>query len=189
MPANPEGRARGTWLLVGALAASLCLGACSSVSDTARSTLSSMTPYKVEVVQGNFVSNEQVQALKLGMSRQQVRDILGTSLLSDVFHKDRWDYVFTIRRQGIEAQEKRLTLIFDGESLVKITGDEMPSEQDFVARLDNHKRASGKVPQLEASDDQLKKYDPPKEKQASAQPATPEPPPLPAAYPPLEAPH
>ena len=63
----------------------------------------SITPYKVEVVQGNFVSKEQVEALKPGMSRQQVRDILGTPLVTSVFHGDRWDYVFTLKRQGVRA--------------------------------------------------------------------------------------
>ena len=172
------------WLLVGAVAASLALGACSSVGDRARGTLTAMTPYKIEVVQGNFVSKEQVEALKPGMSRQQVRDILGTSLLTDVFHTNRWDYVFTIRRQGVEPQQRRLTLYFDGELLQRFEGDPMPSEEEFVATLDS-RRHSGSIPQLEASEDQLKKFDPPKEKQADGEPA-PALPPLPAAYPPLE---
>ena len=54
-------------------------------------------------MQGNFVSKEQVEALRPGMSRQQVRDILGTPLVTSVFHADRWDYVFTIKRQGVRA--------------------------------------------------------------------------------------
>jgi outer membrane protein assembly factor BamE len=177
---------RRAWLLTGAAAASLCLGACTSVGDSTRAALSSITPYKVEVVQGNFVSKEQVEALKVGMSRQQARDILGTSLLTDVFHKDRWDYVFTIRRQGIDSQERRLTLYFEGESLVRFDGDPMPSEQEFVAQLDNHRR-TGKVPPLEATEDQLKKYNPPAGNPTDAQPGSPVVPPLPVAYPPLEA--
>ena len=102
------------------------------------------------MVQGNFVSKEQVEALKPGMSRQQVREILGTSLLTDVFHADRWDYVFTIRRQGVEPQQRRLTVFFKGEVLERFEGDAMPSEEEFVATLDTRKR-SGKVPALEAS--------------------------------------
>ncbi len=183
MPAIPHRR---LWLLLGAVAASLCLGACSSVTERSRSALSAITPYKVEVVQGNFVSKEQVEALKPGMSRQQVREILGTSLLNDVFHNDRWDYVFTIRRQGAEPQQRRLTLYFKGEALESFTGDPMPSEEDFVATLDTRKR-SGKVPVLEANEDQLKKFEPSKDRQtdAAANAALPA---LPAAYPPLEAP-
>ncbi len=102
MSANPQSR---LWLLAAAVA-SLSLGACSSVTDRTRDMLYAVTPYKVEVVQGNFVSKEQVEALKPGMSRQQVREILGTSLLTDVFHSDRWDYVFTIRRQGVELGDE-----------------------------------------------------------------------------------
>jgi len=184
MPAIPQRR---HWLLLGAVAVSLSLGACSSVSNSARGALTAVTPYKVEVVQGNFVSKEQVEALKPGMSRQQVREVLGTSLLTDVFHSDRWDYVFTIRRQGVEAQQRRLTLYFKGELLDSFQGDPMPSEEEFVAQLDTRKRR-GSVPPLEATEDQLKKFDPPKEKPADSQPvSTPTPqPPLPAAYPPLE---
>ena len=181
MSAIPQRR---LWLLIGVAAASLGLGACSSVSDRARGALTAVTPYKVEVVQGNFVSKEQVEALKPGMSRQQVREVLGTSLLTDVFHTNRWDYVFTIRRQGVEPQQRRLTLYFDGEVLQRFEGDPMPSEEEFVATLDTRRR-SGSVPQLEASEDQLKKFDPAKEKQADGEPPA-APPPLPAVYPPLE---
>ena len=174
---------RSLWLLVGA-AASLCLGACSSVTESTRSALVKITPYKVEVVQGNFVSKEQVAALKPGMSRQQVREILGTSLLSDVFHNNRWDYVFTIRRQGVDPQERHLTVFFNGELMDRFEGDEMPSEKDFVAGLDA-RRFSGKVPELEASEDQLKPFAPQK-KDAAADAAPPPLAPLPPSYPPLE---
>jgi outer membrane protein assembly factor BamE len=182
---------RRPWLMVAAVAATLCLGACSGFSDRTRSALSAVTPYKVEVVQGNFVSKEQVAALKPGMSRQQVREILGTSLLTDVFHNNRWDYVFTIRRQGVDPQERRLTVYFNGELMDRFEGDEMPSEEDFVATLDTRKK-SGKVPALEASEDDLKKYAPSKdEKKADTAAGTSDAqaslPPLPAAYPPLEA--
>jgi outer membrane protein assembly factor BamE len=182
MLANPKTR---LWLLAAALFASLSLGACGGMTDRTRSMLYAVTPYKVEVVQGNFVSKEQVDALKPGMSRQQAREILGTSLLTDVFHADRWDYVFTIRRQGVEEQQRRLTLFFKGEVLERFVGDEMPSEKDFVAGLDA-RRFSGKVPELEASEDQLKKFDPPKKDATASTPAAPLPP-LPPSYPPLES--
>ncbi len=180
---------RRPWLLVAAVAATLFLGACSGFSDRTRGALSAITPYKVEVVQGNFVSKEQVAALKPGMSRQQVREILGTSLLNDVFHANRWDYVFTIRRQGVEPQERHLTVFFNGELMDRFVGDEMPSEEDFVATLDTRKK-SGKVPTLEASEEDLKKFAPKDEKTDKADTAAASSaavPPLPAAYPPLEA--
>ena len=76
-----------------------------------------ITPYRVEVVQGNVVTSEQAALVKPGMSRAQVRDILGSPLLTDVFHADRWDYVFTIRRQGAEPQLRRVVVRFDGEKI------------------------------------------------------------------------
>jgi len=187
MPAIPQRR---HWLLAAAVAASLGLGACSSVNNSARNALYSVTPYKIEVVQGNFVSKEQVEALKPGMTRQQAREILGTSLLTDVFHSNRWDYVFTIRRQGVEAQQRRLTLYFNGDVLDRFEGDPMPSEEEFVATLDTRRR-TGKAPQLEASEDQLKKFEPKDKDKEKDKPSDNEPAAsnasLPAAYPPLES--
>ncbi len=175
------------WLLAGAVAATLSLGACSSFTERSRGVLSAITPYKVEVVQGNFVSKEQVELLKPGMSRQQVREILGTSLLNDVFHSNRWDYVFTIRRQGVEPQQPRLTVFFNADVLERFAGDAMPSEQEFVAAVDARGRA-GKVPVLEATEDQLKKFEPSKDKGKEADADTSASlPPLPPSYPPLEA--
>jgi outer membrane protein assembly factor BamE (lipoprotein component of BamABCDE complex) len=78
--------------------------------------------YKAEVAQGNFVSKEQVAALKLGMPRLQVADILGTPLLVSVFHADRWEYVFNLKRQGIATPSYKLTVYFKGDALEKIDG-------------------------------------------------------------------
>jgi outer membrane protein assembly factor BamE len=170
--------------LAAVLLAGLSLAACSSVSDSTRGALTAVTPYKAEVVQGNFVSKEQVAALQPGMTRQQVREILGTSLLADVFHGNRWDYVFTIRRQGIEPQQRHLTVYFNGEVLDHFEGDAMPSEEEFVAELDT-RRKSGKVPELEASPERLEKVAPPV--QAKPDEEAVQRPPLPASYPPLES--
>ena len=79
-------------------------------------------PYKAEVVQGNFVSSEQVAALRAGMTRSQVKNILGTPLLTDVFHADRWDYVFTLKRQGAEPQSRKVTLFFTAASITFFVG-------------------------------------------------------------------
>jgi outer membrane protein assembly factor BamE len=147
--------------------------------------LTTITPYKTEVVQGNFVSKEQVEALKPGMTRQQVREILGTPLLTDVFHANRWDYVFTIRRQGIDPQQRRLTVYFKDNALDRFDGDPMPSESEFVATLDTRQH-SGKVPTLEATEDQLKKYAPATKSSEDAANTAPDAPSS-AAYPPLES--
>lgn len=145
------------------------------------SACSSIKPYKAEVVQGNFVSQEQVQALRPGMPKQVVRDILGTPLVASVFHADRWDYAFTIQRQGAEPQLRRFSVFFDGDRLVRIEGDALPTEAEFAAKLDT-RRPPSKLPPLKASEDQLAKY--PSRAAPAAEPAAPA---VPVTYPPLES--
>ena len=163
------------------------LAACGSFDSASRSVASVITPYKVDVVQGNFVSKEQVAALQPGMSRQQVREILGTPLVTSVFHADRWEYVFTLKRAKVDPQTRKLTVFFNGDQFDRAEGDEMPSEEEFVASL-GKKMDKIKVPQLEATEAQLARY--PVKKTAEAAPAA-EAPAAPAsttAYPRLDAP-
>lgn len=146
------------------------------------SFLGLITPYRVEVVQGNVVTKEQAEVIKPGMSRSQVRDVLGSPLVTDPFHGDRWDYVFTIRRQGAEPQLRRVVVRFEGEALKAIdTGGELPSERDFVASIDTFKTARN-APALELTEAQIKALPQP------AAPAASEAEPLGAVrdYPPLE---
>jgi outer membrane protein assembly factor BamE len=164
-----------------ALAAGASVVACGTVDGVSNRIAASITPYKVEIVQGNFISREQVAQLKPGMSRQQVRDVLGTPLVTDLFHVDRWDYVFTLRRKGVQVQDRKLTVFFKGDVLDRFEGDEMPSEADFVASLDN-RRAGAKVPELQATEEQLKKFTVNHE----AEPTQPVQAPVSANYPPLE---
>ncbi|WP_027016911.1 outer membrane protein assembly factor BamE [Comamonas composti] len=158
------------------------LAGCSSLNGAAHNVASMVTPYKVEVVQGNFVSSEQVEALQPNMSRQQVRDILGTPLVTSVFHGDRWEYIFTIKRAGLEPQVRKLTVFFEGDLFTRSEGDEMPSEAEFVASLGS-KKSQGKVPVLEATDAQLSRFPAPQPEEL----AQPEPPPAATSYPPLES--
>lgn len=139
-------------------------------------------PYVPEVVQGNFVSREQRQFLRPGMSRAQVRDVLGTPLVTSLFHADRWDYVFTLRRQGVPPQQFRLTLTFRDDALSAIDGDELPSEAEFVQRL-TRARPTGTAPALEASEEQLRRFPARQSTAPAPAPNTP----LPANYPPLES--
>ena len=141
---------------------SLCLlgvlSGCQSMRSlpSAQSLLSAITPYKIEVVQGNVITQEQAALIKPGMNRAQVRDILGSSLLTDVFHGDRWDYVFTIRRPGAEPQSRRIVVLFTGDVFKSIdTGGELPSERDFVASIDTFKTERN-APALELTEAQLK---------------------------------
>jgi outer membrane protein assembly factor BamE len=166
----------------------LALSACSSLGNTLQglpSIGSLVTPYKIDIQQGNVVTREQAQALQPGMSRLQVRDILGSPLLTSVFHADRWDYVFTFNRQGQPLQQRKLAVFFKGEVLERFEGDELPAEADFVASLDV-RRKSDKPPVLQATEEQLKAF-----QDRNAKPTQPQSAPsvIPGTtYPPLETP-
>lgn len=167
--------------LVSALAL-VGLGACSGYGDGTYGLTSLVTPYKIDILQGNVVTREQSQLLKPGMSRVQVRDVLGTPLLTSVFHAERWDYVFTFKRQGQEPQRRKFTVLFKGDVLDRIESDELPSENEFVASLDS-RRKTGKALPLEATPEQLKAF---QERNPGA-PVKPAPSvPSNANYPPLE---
>lgn len=160
------------------------LAACGSLNSASSRIAGIVTPYKIEVVQGNFVSKEQVEALKPGMSRNQVKDILGTPLLASIFHADRWEYVFTLKRQGVEPQARKLTVFFKDDVLQRFEGDAMPTEAEFVASLGGS-RKQAKVPLLEVPESVLKEFaarNPP-----AAAAAEPEPPAVATNYPPLES--
>jgi outer membrane protein assembly factor BamE len=166
-----------------------CSSTSSGMSGSAINPVNWITPYKVDVIQGNFISSEQVGQLRPGMSRDQVKAVLGTPLLASLFHTDRWDYVFTLKRQGVEPQSFKYAVFFKGDQLERFEGDTMPSEAEFISRLDS-KRKMGKVPVLQATEEQLKAA----EKSAAAKPAPSEAAtslpagPQTTVYPPLESP-
>jgi outer membrane protein assembly factor BamE len=174
-------------LLAVSLVACGSMGTTGSTESAGNRLVTTLSPYKIDVVQGNFVSKEQAQALKVGMSRLQVKDILGTPLLTSVFHADRWDYVFTFRRQGLAPQARAVTVYFKNDVLERFAADNLPTEAEFVSSLDSG-RSTGKVPVLEASPEALAKFAPvaaPAVRAASAGTAA-----LPVAperYPPLES--
>ena len=162
------------------VAASAALVACGGLNSASSRVAGLVTPYKMDIVQGNFVSKEQAAALQPGMSRPQVRDLLGSPLLVSMFHADRWDYVFTFKRQGFEPQARQVTVFFKGDLLERFEAGELPTEAEFVASLDSG-RQSRKVPVLEASDETLAKFAP------AAKAADPKAlPPAQESYPPLE---
>ena len=112
------------FLRVLAAMAALLLVSCDSV----RLKLPSITPYRIEIQQGNFISREMVSQLKLGMSKDQVRFVLGTALITDSFHADRWDYVFRRQRaNSSELEQHKLTVFFDDGKLKRIEGDMAPA--------------------------------------------------------------
>jgi outer membrane protein assembly factor BamE len=178
-----------TRLLTALMAALMVLLGCQSTQTAVDKLRKLETPavvYQLEVVQGNFVSSEQVAALRAGMPRAQVKNILGTPLLTDIFHTDRWDYIFTLARDGKAQPPRKLTVFFKGEALDRWEGDAMPSENEFVKSLSSGRKLE-KMPSLEATDKQLAEF-------AKRQIAVTQPVAAPAAattiekvYPPLES--
>ena len=117
-------------LLVAALVAFFSSGC--SVVDKLR-------PYRIDVRQGNYVTQEMVSHLRKGMTREQVRFALGTPLLDDIIHANRWDYVYRFTEGHGEAEQRKLTLHFENDQLVRVEGD-------VVAASDNA-GAAGAAPQ------------------------------------------
>lgn len=153
--------------LAAACLAVATLTACSGTVRSQDAFLGFITPYRVEVVQGNVVTQEMLSQLREGLTREQVRYVLGSPLLTDVFHADRWDYVFSIRRQGTPAQERRVTVYFDQDRVSRFDASALPSEREFVASIDARK-TSRKPPVLELTPEQLGKLPLP----AAAPPST-----------------
>ncbi|HET9472218.1 MAG TPA: outer membrane protein assembly factor BamE, partial [Usitatibacter sp.] len=82
--------------------------------------------YKIDVEQGNFVTTDLVEKLKPGMTKGQVKQLLGTPLVTDIFHADRWDYYFDNAKAGKHLAHKRLTVRFKDDKLVSFDGDANP---------------------------------------------------------------
>jgi outer membrane protein assembly factor BamE len=99
-----------------------------------------LKPYRPDMVQGNFISKEQLQRLKLGMDREEVKVVLGTPLITSVMHPNRWDYVFAFKRGDTQLVEQRqVTLLFEKDILKKITADDLPTEYELIAEIDGIK--------------------------------------------------
>jgi outer membrane protein assembly factor BamE len=94
-----------------------------------------LAPHKIDVQQGNYLDQAAVSKLKPDMTRSQVRFLLGTPLVADPFHPDRWDYLYIDRKHGRLKQTKRLTLIFEGDHLKKAMTD-MPVQLPGPAESD-----------------------------------------------------
>ena len=119
------------------------LGGC-IVGPATDSFLGIITPYRIDIVQGNVVTKEQVALVKPGLTRAQVRDMLGSPLLTDTFHADRWDYLFTIRRQGAEPQRRSVVAHFEGDVLKRSRRPSCRREREFVASI-SRTRASAQA--------------------------------------------
>jgi outer membrane protein assembly factor BamE len=88
--------------------------------------LPTLSPYKMDIQQGNVVTQDMVQKLQPGMSRAQVRFLLGTPLIVDAFRADRWDYVYLYKKGDQPAEQRRLIVLFKDDKLLRVEGDQMP---------------------------------------------------------------
>jgi outer membrane protein assembly factor BamE len=177
---------RRTSALRGGAAALVLLGpgGCASWASDTDSIFGLMSPHRVVIQQGNVVTQEQLARVKPGMNRLQVRDILGSPLLIDAFHADRWDYVFTLSQGGKPLQRRNVALSFDGDVLKNIDAPELPTEREFIDSI----ARSGRVvaaSELELSPEQLKSLPIPARSAPTVQDVS-TPTVSPRIYPPLE---
>lgn len=98
-----------------------------------------LAPHKIDIQQGNYVDQEMVAKLKPEMTRSQVRFILGTPLVADSFHPDRWDYVYMTGRAGNVRSQRKITVVFDGDKLKHIEGDVAVKEKLTQAPAETRK--------------------------------------------------
>ncbi len=142
--------------ILSAASLTLMLGACSYFP--------SLGVYKLDINQGNYVTQDQVDRLKVGLTRQQVKSALGTPLVTDAFHANRWDYAYEFRRQGKMLEHRQFTVYFVDDRVARWEGDEMPPPPAEVARagggdavLDKSLSTAPKTGQTTWLEDLLKK--------------------------------
>lgn len=126
-------------LILIALSATVLNTACSTVDSLDSVNLTDAIPnaldrapivYRPTIQQGNVVSQEQINELKPGMTKRQVRFVLGTPMLTDVFHANRWDYAYTLGIGSTPHEIRRVTVFFEDDRLSRITGDLRPQPEE-----------------------------------------------------------
>jgi len=105
-----------------ALLAAAALAACGNMPR-----IPGITPYRIDIQQGNYVTQEMVSQLKPGMTKDEVRNVLGTPLLTDVFHAQRWDYVYRLEPAYSKPEERKFAVFFADDKLVRVEGDVAPA--------------------------------------------------------------
>lgn len=102
--------------------------------------------YRIDINQGNIFDQEMVNQLKPGMTKRQVGFVMGTPLVEDVFHKDRWDYIYSNEPGGEERVEKKFTVYFENDELVGLEGDMRP---DGNPNFENKKDITVNIPKID----------------------------------------
>jgi len=96
--------------------------------------LRSLGVYKLDINQGNYITQDQVERLKEGQTKQQVRAILGTPLITSAFRENRWDYVYEYKHQGVTTEHRKFAVFFADDKLVRWEGDDMPTSAEAQNR-------------------------------------------------------
>ena len=135
----PASRRR--FVLLACMAPALLAG-CATLEER-MPVLSSVSVYKIDINQGNYLSQDMVDRLKQGMTRQQVRTTLGTPLVTSAFRDNRWDYVYEFARQGKVREHRQFTVYFADDKLARWEGDEMPPSVVDLNRTASDKALQG----------------------------------------------
>ncbi len=106
---------------------------CASLIGTGCSSFHIPWVYKIDVPQGNIVTQEMVDQLHTGMSKRQVSYAMGTPLVIDVFHPERWDYIYSLQKGGHKPVHHRVTVFFENDKLARIEGDYQPHPRSTTA--------------------------------------------------------
>ena len=112
------------------LAAALAVLLTEGCSSTDRSRSGFLEPYKVSIPQGNYLNQQMLDQVRQGMSREQVRLTIGSPLLTDIFHPDRWDYVFRFQYPNGDAELRRVTVHFRDDRVASVKADQLPQRDD-----------------------------------------------------------
>jgi len=131
--------------LLACAAASLALAGCQTM-ETYLPAIQSFGVYKMDINQGNYITQDMVDRLKVGQNRQQVRVALGTPLVHSAFRDNRWDYVYEYTRHGKVVEHRQFTVFFVDDKLARWEGDEMPKSVAELNRAAAERRL-GKMPQ------------------------------------------
>lgn len=166
------------------LLAALLLAGCGTRLQSTDSFLGVITPYRIDVIQGNAVTREQVALVQPGMTREQVQAVLGTPMLADPFHADRWDYFFSLRRPGTAVQRRVVVAHFTkAGTLERLEAPpDLPDRAEFVASVVPVRKAA--TPVLELTDAQRQALPTPPPRRAEATMSAPQG--AVRSYPPLE---
>jgi len=117
-----------------ALGLAVALGGCQTWT-TYMPAIEQLGVYKLDINQGNYLTQDMVEKLRVGQTRLQVRQVLGTPLLADAFHENRWDYVYQYSRHGRVVEKRQFTVYFVDDKLARWEGDDVPVSTAQLNRL------------------------------------------------------